>query len=228
MSSSSPTSVPKPQPFKIQVPEQQLDRLSRLLSDVDLPDEDIVTDVQPNEYTLGTNLAKLKELISLWSSGTPTDADGKISGGGKGQGVKAWWRSIEDRLNAYPQFQIELEGVKLHYLHARSPHADAIPLIFTHGWPGSFYEVYHIIPYLLEKDPQTGIAFHVVAPSLPGYGWSNAQPVPKGWAMQDTARIFGTLMTDVLGFKSWMAQGGDWGSLCTRYLSLQPECKIFQ
>ena len=203
---------PQPTKFSISVPEQKLDRLAVQLADVDLPDAALVKGAE-DSWTYGTNLTKLKSLLKLWKDGSPTGANGKVSGKGAGQGVKSWWRSIEDSLNAYPQYKINLEGVGLHFVHAKSKHEDAIALIFSHGWPGSFYEAYLMLPKLLEKDPETGVSFHVIVPSLPGYGWSNDVPLPEGWGIKDDARILGTLMTDVLGYKQWFAHGGDWGSL---------------
>lgn len=103
-----------------------------------------------------------------------------------------------------------IEGVEIHYQFAKSSAPDAIPMIFSHGWPGSFFEANLLLP-LLTNPQNGGQAFHVVVPSLVGYNFSGPPP-RAGWTLQDTARLFSTLMTSVLGFGSWTAHGGDWGS----------------
>ena len=119
---------------------------------------------------------------------------------------------------------VEIEGIQIHYQLAKSEDENAIPLIFSHGWPGSFYEAHLLIDELVRTD-RNGPSFHVVVPSLVGYGFSGPPP-RQGWTLQDTARVFDTLMCKVLSYQSgYLAQGGDWGSAVTRYLSLHPSCK---
>lgn len=218
---------PSPTRTPIRVPDADVDRIAAQLTHARLPATSVV---QGTEHTwdYGTSLTQLRRLVADWRDGSAAGADGSVCGQGRGQGFKSWWRSVEDRLNQYDHFSIELEGVKLHYVHALSADADAIPLVFSHGWPGSFYEAYPLIPELIEKDPVTGIAFHVVVPSLPGYGFSNGGALPRGWGGQDHARIIVQLMTTVLGYPSFAAQGGDWGALISRFLANHAACRIIQ
>ncbi|KDN39080.1 alpha/beta-hydrolase [Tilletiaria anomala UBC 951] len=216
----------KPRPFRISVPETGLDKLAAQLSAAELPDAPLCAG-SPEEWSHGTSLQKLKSLVDAWRDGSPMDKDGKVSGKGGGQGVKTWWRSIEDRLNRYPHFKVEIEEFDLHFIYVKSQHAGAIPLVFSHGWPGSFYEAWELLPYLVEKDEKTGMSFDVVVPSLPGYAWSNPGSLPHGWNATESARRIHKLMTQVLGYKKFFAHGGDWGTRITRLLANYPECKIY-
>lgn len=217
--------VGQPREFRIEFPAEDLERLQRKLDDTRLPEHEITGGLQPWEF--GTDLAKLRQVLNDWKSGNPNDSHCQPVGSA-GQGVKAWWRSIQSELNCFPHYMVQIEGIAVHFQHFKSAIADdqaelpAIPLIFSHGWPGCFTEAFHFASKLVEsRSPR----FEVIVPSLPGYGFSQA-PLKKGWTLQDSARVFDTLMTSVLGFKSYMAQGGDWGSLVTRFLANSPHCKI--
>ncbi|SJX62047.1 related to Epoxide hydrolase 1 [Sporisorium reilianum f. sp. reilianum] len=217
--------VGRPRQIRIEFADADLDRLQRRLDDARLPDSEITGGIRAWEY--GTDLAKLRQVLDDWKSGNPKDGHRRPVGS-SGQGVKAWWKSVESQLNRFPHFAVQIEGVQVHYQHFQSSIPDdqagmpAIPLIFSHGWPGCFTEGFHFASKLVESRAPR---FEVVVPSLPGYGLSQA-PLKKGWTLQDSARVFDTLMTSVLGFKSYMAQGGDWGSIVTRFLANSPHCKI--
>lgn len=216
--------VGTPRPIRIDFDSADLDRLQRKLDDARLPRSEITGGLTPWEY--GTDLAKLGQVLDDWRSGNPRDSR-RQPVGAKGQGVKAWWKSVEAQLNAFPHYMVQIEGIDVHYQHFTSAVPDddgeaAIPLIFSHGWPGCFAEGFHFASKLVEsKTPR----FEVIVPSLPGYGLSQA-PLKKGWTLKDSARVFDTLMTSVLGFESYMAQGGDWGSLVTRFLANSRHCKM--
>ncbi|KAN0061559.1 hypothetical protein ACQY0O_006406 [Thecaphora frezii] len=214
-----------PRATKVHFPEADLDRLQAKLDDARLPKTSIVANVA-DPWAYGTDLAKLNKVLSHWKAGNPEDCQ-QHPVGTSNQGVKAWWRSVEDKLNQYPHYEVEIEGITLHYQHFK-PRSDAasmpaIPLLFSHGWPGSFTEAYHFAAKLIENRTP---AFEVIVPSLPGYGLSS-QPPKEGWKLTDTARVFNTLMTSVLGFDSYMAQGGDWGTVVTWALATYPACKIY-
>lgn len=217
--------VGKPRQIRIEFPEAELDRLQHKLDDAKLPDSDITGGLEPWEY--GTELSKLRQVLADWKRGNPND-NHRQRVGSPDQGVKAWWRNVEAELNRFPHYKVQIEGLEIHYQHFKSAVPDqdadtpAIPLIFSHGWPGCFTEAFHFASKLVEsRSPR----FEVIVPSLPGFGLSQG-PLKKGWTLQDSARVFDTLMTSVLGFKSYMAQGGDWGSIVTRFLANSPNCKI--
>ncbi|SPO22145.1 related to Epoxide hydrolase 1 [Ustilago trichophora] len=217
--------VGKPRQIRIEFPEADLDRLQRKLDDARLPESEITGGLEPWEY--GTELSKLRQVLDDWKAGNPKDSHRRPVGS-SGQGVKTWWRSVEDKLNKYPHYKVQIEGIDVHYQHFKSSIPDdeagmpAIPLIFSHGWPGCFAEGYYFASKLVESRAPR---FEVIVPSLPGYGLSPG-PLKKGWTLGDTGRVFDTLMTSVLGFKSYMAQGGDWGSIVTRFIANSPNCKI--
>lgn len=143
------------QPFTLAVPQQSLDDLNTRLDQARWPERETVTD-----WSQGTPLEVLRDLVSYWRSGYD-------------------WRRCEARLNALGQFTTEIDGLNIHFLHVRSRRADALPLIITHGWPGSVVEFLEVIEAL--ADPHDGAqAFHVVAPSLPGFGFSQ-KPATTGW-----------------------------------------------
>jgi pimeloyl-ACP methyl ester carboxylesterase len=132
------------------------------------------------------------------------------------------WRKTEARLNALPQFQTDLDGASIYFLHIRSRHDDALPLILTHGWPGSVIEFLKVIPALTDPTAHGGQArdaFHVVCPALPGYGFSG-KPKQNGWTAEKIAGGWSELMLR-LGYQRYYAQGGDWGALVTTYIALQ-------
>jgi pimeloyl-ACP methyl ester carboxylesterase len=132
------------------------------------------------------------------------------------------WASRQARLNSFPQFRTEIDGVAIHFLHVRSPHPDAMPLVLTHGWPGSVVEFLDVIGPLTDPTAHGGDAadaFDVVVPSLPGYGFSD-KPAAPGWGVERTARAWATLMGR-LGYERYGAQGGDWGSMVTTSIAQQ-------
>ncbi|HYZ21636.1 MAG TPA: epoxide hydrolase [Rhodopila sp.] len=176
-------------PFRIDVPEQDLVDLRRRLAATRWPDKETVAD-----ESQGVPLATLQELVRYWQ----TDYD---------------WRKIEARLNALPQFITEIDGLAVHFIHVRSKHEDALPLIVTHGWPGSVIEQLKIIDPLTNPTAHGGGAaegFHLVIPSMPGYGFSG-KPTTTGWDPAHIARVWIVLMKR-LGYTRFVAQGGDWGS----------------
>lgn len=158
-----------------------------------------------------------KETVNDWSQGVPLATM---------QDFTAYWRDHYDmtrlarRLNAYPQFRTKIDGLGIHFIHVRSKHANATPIILTHGWPGSVVEFLKIIGPLTDPEAHGGKAedaFHVVIPSLPGFGFSD-KPTEKGWGLPRIAKAWGTLMTR-LGYNHYLAQGGDWGAGVTTWMA---------
>ncbi|NIH87705.1 alpha/beta fold hydrolase [Amycolatopsis granulosa] len=181
-------------PFQIDIPEEELTDLRDRLLRTRWPDEEPVAD-----WSQGVPLAYLRELCQYWA----TEYD---------------WRATERRLNALPQYRTEIDGVGIHFLHVRSPHEHALPLILTHGWPGSVLEFEKAIPLLTEPDDPAD-AFHVVVPSLPGYGFSD-RPATPGWGVQRIAAAWRELMAR-LGYERYGAQGSDWGTSVTTSMGQQ-------
>lgn len=175
-------------PFTLAVPEAQLDDLNLRLDLTRWPDPECVGD-----WSQGTPLAVLQDLAGYWRRGYD-------------------WRRCEARLNALGQFHTEIEGLDIHFLHVRSPRADAVPVLITHGWPGSVIEFMGVID-ALTNPPADELAFHVIAPSLPGFGFS-AKPRATGWGVPRIAVAWAELMQR-LGYSRWVAQGGDWGAAVT-------------
>jgi len=176
-------------PFRISIPEQELVDLRQRLAATRWPDKETVAD-----QSQGAQLAKLQELVRYWSSGYD-------------------WRKTEARLNALPQFTTNIEGVDIHFIHVRSRHNNALPVIITHGWPGSIIEQLKLIGPLTDPVAHGGRAedaFDVVIPSLPGYGFSG-KPTTTGWDPDHIARAWAELMKR-LGYTRYVAQGGDWGT----------------
>ena len=156
-----------------------------------------------SDDTQGAQLAKVQALVEYWRA-------------------KYDWRRLESRINGYPQFKTTIDGLGIHFLHIRSRHAEATPLIMTHGWPGSLVEFLDVIEPLVNPTAHGGKAsdaFHVVLPSLPGYGFSD-KPTAKGWDRRHIAKAWGTLMHR-LGYERYVAQGGDWGSVVTTEMARQ-------
>jgi pimeloyl-ACP methyl ester carboxylesterase len=179
-------------PFTIAVPEEQLDDLRRRLHSTRWPEAETVDD-----WSQGIPLAYVQELCRYWAD----DYD---------------WRATEARLNAFPQFRTTIDGLGIHFLHVRSPEPNAMPLVMTHGWPGSIVEFHKVIGPLSDPAAHGGDpadAFHVVCPSLPGYGFSD-KPTRTGWGVEKTATAWAELMAR-LGYGRYVAQGGDWGSAVT-------------
>jgi pimeloyl-ACP methyl ester carboxylesterase len=183
-------------PYRIEVPEADLRDLRERLRRTRWPEAETVDD-----WSQGTPLSYVQELCGYWAEGYD-------------------WRATESRLNRFPQFRTEIDGLGIHFIHARSPHAGALPLVITHGWPGSVVEFHKVIEPLTDPPAHGGDAsdaFHVVCPSLPGYGFSD-KPARHGW---DTGRIAGAWVMARLGYARYGAQGGDWGAAVTANLGQQ-------
>ncbi|NYE62774.1 pimeloyl-ACP methyl ester carboxylesterase [Duganella sp. 1224] len=193
-----PASVPGVQPFKAAIPQAALDDLKLRLSMTRWPDQELVPD-----WSQGLPLARLQALADHWQHHYD-------------------WRQAEAKLNAFPQFITRIDGLDIHFLHVRSKHPNALPIVLTHGWPGSVFEFIKSIGPLVDPTAHGGKAedaFHVVIPSLPGYGFSG-KPTSTGWGLPHIARAWATLMRR-LGYKKWVAQGGDWGAGVTTWLAKQ-------
>jgi pimeloyl-ACP methyl ester carboxylesterase len=185
-------------PFQVNVPETELTELHRRIDATRWPERETVMD-----HSQGVPLATMQKLARYWA----TEYD---------------WRKVEARLKAHPQFMTKIDGLDIHFIHARSTHEDALPLIVTHGWPGSIIEQLKIIEPLTNPTAHGGSAsdaFHLVIPSMPGYGFSG-KPTTTGWGPERIARAWTTLMRR-LGYKHFVAQGGDWGSVVTDLLGVQ-------
>jgi pimeloyl-ACP methyl ester carboxylesterase len=179
-------------PFHLHVPDAQLDDLKRRLAAVRWPE-----DVTAPGWTQGVPLAAAKALCEHWLN-------------------RYDWRRCEAQLNAFGQFHTEIDGLNIHFLHIRSRHEDALPLLLTHGWPGSVVEFLKVVQPLtdpLSHGGQAKDAFHLVIPSLPGYGFSD-RPAATGWGVERIASAWIELMAR-LGYTRYVAQGGDWGSAVT-------------
>ncbi|KQQ51356.1 epoxide hydrolase family protein [Plantibacter sp. Leaf314] len=182
-------------PFRIAVPNGELDDLYRRLDSVRWPTAETVDD-----RSQGVRLERVRELVDRWRNGYD-------------------WRRTEATLNAHPQFHTTIDGVDLHFLHVRSSHPRALPVILTHGWPGSFADFTELIEPLVDPVSSGGRAedaFDVVVPSLPGFGFSG-KPTTPGWTVERIAAAWATLMRR-LGYREWVAHGGDWGAAVTTAL----------
>jgi pimeloyl-ACP methyl ester carboxylesterase len=185
------------EPFRIQVAEAVLEDLRDRLARTRWPERETVED-----WSQGMPLAYARELCEYWRTGYD-------------------WRRIEAQLNAIPQFRVEIDGLNIHFLHVRSPHRGALPLVLTHGWPGSVVEFMKVISPLVDPARHGGDpadAFDVVCPSLPGYGFSD-KPTQPGWGTRRIAAAWARLMAR-LGYSRYGAHGGDWGSAITMHLAL--------
>ena len=185
-------------PFEVHVPEAALDDLKRRLANTRWPNKEPVAD-----WSQGVPLAKARALVEYWH----THYD---------------WRRVERSLNALPQFRTELDGLGIHFIHVRSKHPNALPVILTHGWPGSVIEFLQVIGPLVDPTAHGGEphdAFHVVVPSLPGFGFSD-KPTEPGWRLPRIAKAWGVLMQR-LGYDRYVAQGGDWGAGVTSWMAKQ-------
>ncbi len=179
-------------PFVLNIPQSRIDDLHQRLDLTRWPEKETVDD-----WSQGAPLAKVRALCDYWRNGYD-------------------WRRFEARLNALGQFRTEIDGLGIHFLHVRSPHANAMPLLMTHGWPGSVAEFMKVIGPLTDPVAHGGRAedaFHVIAPSLPGFGFSD-KPTGTGWGVPRIAMAWIQLMAR-LGYDRWVAQGGDWGSAVT-------------
>jgi len=176
-------------PFRVTIPEEDLNDLRRRIAATRWPDRETVQD-----QSQGIPLAKLQELVRHW--GTAYD-----------------WRKAEAKLNSLPQFVTNIDGLDVHFIHVRSQHPSALPVIMTHGWPGSVFELVKVIGPLTDPTAHGGTAqdaFDLVFPSMPGYGFSG-KPQDTGWGPDRIARTWAELMRR-LGYSRYVAQGGDWGS----------------
>jgi pimeloyl-ACP methyl ester carboxylesterase len=176
-------------PFRIQVPDAELEDLRRRLRSTRWPDREAVED-----WSQGVPLAYVQDLCGYWAD-------------------RYDWRATEARLNAVPQFRVELDGLGIHFIHVRSPQSEALPLVLTHGWPGSVIEFLKVIGPLADPVAHGGDAadaFHVVCPSLPGYGFSD-KPTRTGWGVERIAAAWTRLMAS-LGYERYGAAGSDWGT----------------
>ncbi len=187
-----------PQPFTIDIPQSALDDLQRRLDNTRWPEAETV-----NDWSQGIPLAYTRELAHYWSN----DYN---------------WRERESLLNRFPQFTHTVDDLDIHFIHARSPQSDARPLLITHGWPGSIVEFHKVIGPLIDPAAHGGNAddaFHVVAPSLPGYGFSG-KPAKTGCGVPRIAELWAKLMA-ALGYDRYYAQGGDWGAMVTTAIGIQ-------
>src|SRR5215211_8310501 len=197
MSSAAETAIDI-RPFQVEIPEEELAELRRRIKATRWPSRELVPD-----RSQGVQLATLQELARYWA----TDYD---------------WRKAEAKLNALPQFTTEIDGVDIHFIHIRSPHENALPLIMTHGWPGSVIELLGTVGPLTDPTTHGGRAedaFHLVLPSLPGYGFSG-EPTELGWDPGRTARAWAELMAR-LGYTRYVAQGSDLGAIVSDAMGRQ-------
>ncbi|MGZ4906934.1 MAG: epoxide hydrolase family protein [Halobacteriota archaeon] len=185
-------------PFRVDIPEEAIANLRRRIAATRWPDKETVADTSQ-----GVPLALIQELARYWG----TDYD---------------WRKCEAKLNALPQFMTEIDGLDVHFIHVRSKHENALPIIVTHGWPGSIIEQLKIIDPLSNPTAHgasASDAFHLVIPSMPGYGFS-AKPTTTGWDPARIARAWAVLMKR-LGYTQFVSQGGDWGAIVTNVMAKQ-------
>jgi pimeloyl-ACP methyl ester carboxylesterase len=185
-------------PFRIRVPQRRIDDLRLRLRMTRWPDKETVDD-----RSQGAQLAKVRPLVEYWGRGYD-------------------WRKVETRLNALPQYITRIDGLDIQFAHIRSRHADAMPLLMTHGWPGSIVELLKVIGPLTDPTAHGGRAedaFHLVLPTLPGYGFSG-RPTTTGWNPARTAQAFHQLMLR-LGYPRYVSQGGDWGAIISEVLAVQ-------
>src|ERR687894_413040 len=190
-------------PFSIDFPEEKLLDLRRRIADTQWPEKETVAD-----ESQGVRLAAIQKLARYWA----TDYD---------------WRQVEAKLHALPQFMTEIDGLDIHFIHVRSKHENALPLIVTHGWPGSITEQMKIIDPLTNPTAHGGDAsdaFHLVIPSMPGYGFSG-KPTSPGWGPDRIGRAYIDRayieLMNRLGYDRWVAQGGDWGAVVVDLMAVE-------
>lgn len=185
-------------PFKVAIPETELQAMKRRIMNTRWADAQPATD-----ESQGVRLQRLEPLMRYWATGYD-------------------WRKVEAHLNALPMFMTEIDGLDIHFIHVRSKHEKAMPMILTHGWPGSVLEFMRVIGPLTDPTAHGGKAedaFHVVIPSIPGFGFS-AKPTKVGWGSDHTGRAWSTLMRR-LGYDRFVSQGGDCGSVISQRMALQ-------
>lgn len=193
-----PRPVPGVRPFRIRVPQREITELRRRVRATRWPDRETVGD-----RSQGAQLGKVRPLVEYW-------------------GTRYDWRKVEARLNALPQFITEIDGLDIQFAHIRSPHAGAMPMLMTHGWPGSIIELLKIVDPLTNPTAHGGRAedaFHLVLPTLPGYGFSGT-PRSAGWNPARVATAFHRLMLR-LGYDEYVSQGGDWGAIIAQIQATQ-------
>ncbi|HEY0661929.1 MAG TPA: epoxide hydrolase [Lysobacter sp.] len=186
------------EPFRFHATDAELADLRRRIEATRWPDRETVADA-----TQGAQLAMVRKLADHWAASYD-------------------WRATEARINALPNFRIRIDGVDLHFMHVRSRHADALPLLVAHGWPGTFIALMKIVAPLTDPTAHGGDAsdaFHLVIPSMPGYGFSERPRVP-GWDPVRVAAAYNELMSR-LGYAAWIAQGGDWGAIIVEQMALR-------
>jgi pimeloyl-ACP methyl ester carboxylesterase len=196
--SSTVETAAEVRPFHIDIPDEALDDLRRRIAATNWPENETVSD-----ESQGVPLALMQNLARYWA----TEYD---------------WRTCEAALNALPQFITEIDGLDIHFIHVRSRHEDALPLVVNHGWPGSIIEQLNIIGRLTDPTAHGGSAadaFHVVIPSMPGYGFSG-KPTAPGWGPERVGRAWAELMKR-LGYDRYIAQGGDWGAFVVDWMGVQ-------
>jgi pimeloyl-ACP methyl ester carboxylesterase len=190
-------------PFTIEIPEAELEALRARIAATRWPEKETVPD-----QSQGVQLTTIQALARYWA----TDYD---------------FRRVEARLNALPQFMTEIDGLDIHFIHVKSPHQNALPLIITHGWPGSVIEMLNVVGPLTDPTAHGGSAedaFHLVIPSIPGYGFSG-KPTSTGWDPSRIARAWAVLMKR-LGYTHYVAQGGDWGAIITDEMGAQAPAEL--
>src|SRR6266478_3426472 len=190
-------------PFKVHVPQAALDDLKKRLGNARWPNKEPVTD-----WSQGVPLAKAQALVEYWRT-------------------RYDWGRVESTLNGLPQFRTQIDGLGIYFIHVRSKHENALPIILTHGWPGSIIEFLQVIGPLTDPTAHGGKAdeaFHVVIPSLPGFGFSD-KPTEVGWRLPRIANAWAALMAR-LGYSRYVAQGGDWGAGVTSWMAKQREPRL--
>jgi len=201
MTAPTPPTSPLVRPFTVSIPDSQIDDLKRRLAATRWPDPESVDD-----WSQGVRVENARSLVDYWQHGYD-------------------WQRLESQLNRFPQFLTEIDGLDIHFIHVRSENRDAIPLILTHGWPGSNVDFLKLIGPLTDPVSFGGDAadsFDVVVPSLPGFGFSG-KPTETGWTVERIASAWAQLMKR-LGYTRWAAQGGDWGAVVTTALgAMQPD-----
>jgi pimeloyl-ACP methyl ester carboxylesterase len=198
VTTEKPAGTTEIRPFHVDIPDEAIDDLRRRIAATRLPEKETVADASQ-----GVQLETIQELARYWG----TDYD---------------FGRVEARLNALPQFVTEIDGLDIHFIHVKSPHENAMPLIITHGWPGSVVEMLNVVGPLSDPTAHGGNAFdafHVVVPSIPGYGFSG-RPADTGWDPAQIARAWVVLMKR-LGYAQFVAQGGDWGAVITDVMGAQ-------
>jgi pimeloyl-ACP methyl ester carboxylesterase len=198
VTTEAPADATTIRPFHVDFPDEAIEDLRRRIAATRLPEPETVADASQ-----GVQLRTMQELARYWGS----DYD---------------FGRVEARLNELPQFMTEIDGLDIHFIHVKSPHEEALPMIITHGWPGSVVEMLNVVGPLTDPTAHGGNAedaFHVVVPSIPGYGFSG-KPAETGWDPAHIARAWVDLMKR-LGYTRFVAQGGDWGAIITDQMGVQ-------